>query len=207
MSDGGTAPRYRRAALALSLAASLAAACGGRVPGASLAPPSCEPVPGELAAGVQADALAGSWELTLVATSGPRLGDTVSGSLRLRPYGTRPAPLSIPGVRYPLFGTADVDLAAVGAVAPGELGSDDPQAPGVLVLEWPRPGASAGTNEVVLRLGAEGNREERLRFDGTSMALFVDRVDEDRFAGRWRSGAGEELAAGHFCARRTGAAR
>lgn len=202
MSDGGTAPRYRRAALALSLAAFAAAACGGRMPGASMAPPTCEPVAGELAAGVRSDALAGTYELTLVATSGPRSGEAVSGSLRLRPYGTRPAPLAAPGVRYPLFGEADVDLTSVGAVAPGALGSDDPQAPGVLVLEWPRAGAPAGTNEVVLRLGAEGNREERLRFDGTSMALFVDRVDEDRFAGRWRSGAGEELAAGHFCARR-----
>jgi hypothetical protein len=126
--------------------------------------------------------------------------------LRLRAYGSRPAPVpASAGARYPLFGAAKVDLAAVGAVSAGAVDADDAARPGVLVLEWPRSGAPAGTNAITLRLGADANHGDRLRFDGAFMALHVAAIRADGFAGRWESGGGDQQAAGYFCAQRIGA--
>ena len=199
--------RRLRPAAALAAACVLAGwgggSCGGRPPVPAAA---CAPAEGELAAGARADALAGEFRLTLVSTRGPRAGDSASGILRLQPYGARPAPVpAAAGVRYPLFGGAEVDLAGVGALAPGGVERADAARPGVLVLEWPRPNAPAGTNEIMLRFGADANRGDRERFDGTYMALSVTALSGGGFAGRWESGGGEAQAGGHFCAERIGA--
>lgn len=186
--------------LAVPALAGWTAACPGGTPAAA-AP--CPPVEGELAPGARADVLEGEFRLTLVATRGPAAGASTTGTLRLEAFGGRPGPVPAqPGVRVPLFGGTDVDLAAVGAIAPGAIGEADPARPGVLVLEWPRPGAPAGTNEVTLRLGADANRGGELRFDGAYMALSVAALSPGRFAGSWRSGGGDHQAGGHFCAER-----
>jgi hypothetical protein len=210
---GGTtspprAARRLRPAAVLAAAVALAGwsggSCGARPPVPAAA---CAPAEGELAAGARADALAGDFRLTLVATRGPRAGQSTSGMLRLQPYGGRPAPLpAAAGARYPLFGGAQVDLAGVGALAPGGVERADAARPGVLVMEWPRPNAPAGTNEIMLRFGADANQGERERFDGTYLALTVTALSGGGFAGRWESGGGEPVAGGHFCAERTRAA-
>jgi hypothetical protein len=197
-----------RPAAVLAAAAALAGwsggACGARPPAPAAA---CAPAEGALAAGARADALAGEFRLTLVSTRGPRAGESASGTLRLQPYGSRPAPVpAAAGVRYPLFGGAEVDLAGVGALAPGEVRRADAARPGVLVMEWPRPSAPAGTNEIMLRLGADANQGGPDRFDGAYMALTVTALSGAGFAGRWESGGGEPVAGGYFCAERTGAA-
>jgi hypothetical protein len=207
--------RMRPAAVVLAvlaLAGWTGASCGPRAPApaASAAPPAspapavtaggaCAPTAGPLAPGARADGLAGEFRLTLVATHGAQAGQSASGPLTLRPYGTRPAPAgAAAGVRYPLFGGTDVDLAAVGALALGEVRPVEAARPGVLVLEW----TQAGVQQITLRLGADANQGGAQRFDGTYMALTVSTVSADGFAGTWESGAGQPVAGGHFCAER-----
>lgn len=189
--------------LTLGAALSLAGfACASGAP--SPAPAACAPVEGELPAGARAQGLAGDFTLSLVATSGPMRGRSTAGRLRLRDFGTTPPPVpATSGARYPLFGGTEVAIAEVGAIAPGDVRRDNPAAPGVLVIEWDRQGPPART-EITVRLGADANQGDRLRFDGTSMALQVASILPNRFAGRWQSSGGELRAGGHFCADRVG---
>ena len=102
----------------------------------------------------------------------------------------------IPGVLIPLFGTADVDVEAVGAVRVGDLTSADPAAPGVLVIEDDtdrRP-------NILLRFGSEANRRDVVRFDGGFMVLEVRELGENGFRGTWTSGVPAVRTRGHFCA-------
>jgi hypothetical protein len=205
---GGRRMRPVAAALAvLALAGWTGASCGRRAPApAAPAAPAvtaaavCAPAAGPLAAGTRADALAGEFRLTLVAARGAQAGQSSSGGLTLRPYGSHPVPVpAAEGVRYPLFGGTDVDLAAVGALALGDVRPVDAARPGVLALEW----SQAGARQITLRLGADANQGGAQRFDGTYTALTVTAVSADGFAGTWQSGAGAPLAGGHFCAERT----
>ncbi len=191
-------------AAGLALAGWSGASCGGRPP-APAAAAACAPADGVLPPGVRADGLAGEFRLTLVATRGPRATHSVSGTLRLQPFGSRPLPLpAAAGVRYPLFGGAQLDLAGVGAVAPGAVDRADAARPGVLVMEWPQPHGPAGANQIMLRFGADANAGDRERFDGAYLALTLTTVSAGGFAGGWESGAGQPVAGGHFCAERTG---
>lgn len=141
------------------------------------------------------------------------------GRLVLRSSGSPPpdAPPGSPlGGPPPAFiGWAQIDLARVGAAAAGSLGEGDSAAPGVGAYlldprEWggAGPGADstaepeAEAHRVVVRLGAEANRRERVRFDGAHTTLSVGSIDSAGFAGSWMSAGGAEAASGHFCARR-----
>ena len=198
--------RRLRPALALLAVLGLAG-WAGECPRRAPAPASaCEPAEGELAAGARGEALAGAFRLTLVATRGPQAGASAVGTLRLQPFGARPAPFpAAEGVRYPLFGGTEVDLAEVGAVAAGEARRADAARPGVLVLEWARAGAPAGANEITLRLGADANHGDRQRFDGAYTALSLTALSAEGFRGRWESGANQPVAGGYFCAERIAA--
>lgn len=188
-------------AAALGLSGWTLASCAGRVPAPAAV--ACEPVTGELAAGARAATLNGEFRLSLTASSGPRTGRSTTGTLRLFPFGTRPVPVPLaPGTAYPLFGGARLTLEEVGALSPGDITGEDPSAPGVLAIEWRRADAPAGRNEITLRLGTDANHGDRLRFDGAFMALNVTSIAPDRFAGRWRSGGGDQQAEGYFCAER-----
>lgn len=194
---------------ALVMVAALGAAgwAGGscRAPDPAPAPaaPACAPVEGGAMAGARAEVLAGEFRLTLAATRGPRAGSSTSGTLRLQPFGAAPAPVpATDGVRHPLFGGTSVRLDAVGAEAPGAVAPADPSRPGVLVMEWQRPGAPAGTPQVMLRLGADANEAGPPRFDGAFTALTVTALAPERFAGTWESGGGDAQAGGYFCADR-----
>lgn len=196
-----TLRRLLAPALVLGTALALSAAtCAGRGPAPAAVP--CGPAEGELAAGARAEPLEGEFRLTLVAVSGARAGSSAAGMLRLHAFGTRPAPVpAAPGVLHPLFGATDVRLADVGAAAHGDATRGDPAAPGVLVIEWQRPGPPV-RNEITLRLGADANHGDQVRFDGAHMALFVTSLSPERFTGRWRSGGGDQQAEGYFCAER-----
>jgi hypothetical protein len=169
---------------------------------------ACKAVDGQLASSVQADALAGEYRLVVIATEGERAGESVSGTLRLGPTpddmrelldpsaGTAPRE----GVSVPLFGTADLEVEAVGGVIAGRLSSDDPQRPGVLVVE--ERGAESQAPHLYIRLGSEGNDRTRQRFDGAYFALLVTVVEADAMHGSWTSGVEAMQAGGHFCAYR-----
>jgi hypothetical protein len=105
--------------------------------------------------------------------------------------------------RYPVAGSADLDPAAIGATRTGDLGSLNPLAPGVLVIERHPPRADAPA-EILLRLGAEANRRGVVRFDGGYFVLTIRRIADRGFAGSWASGTTGPGAEGYFCAERTG---
>jgi hypothetical protein len=176
----------------------LLAGCSGANAGQS-DPQPCAPVE-TAASSVTADSLAGEFNLRLVATSGAKRGTTAGGRLTLMAQDSAYRRLDLPGgsqhtsFSLPLYGTAALDFASVGAVVPGDPGSSDPARPGVLVMEGP--------GRVLLRVGSEANRRDVLRFDGAFTALQVQQVTDTGFAGTWRSGVAGEESSGHFCADR-----
>lgn len=149
---------------------------------------------------------AGSYRLVLVTEDGDGTRRTAAGTLRLEtnPPGLRR--LSAAGaaaedaVSVPLHGWAAIDLQPVGALEIGDLGSQDPLSPGVLVLEQ-RP-AFAAPVAITLRLGSIANRRTgQTAVDGGYTALHVTRVEESGgFSGTWISGVHAKRVEGHFCA-------
>ncbi|MDH3224639.1 MAG: hypothetical protein OEO23_13055 [Gemmatimonadota bacterium] len=144
----------------------------------------------------------GSYALTLLSESGA----SGRGRLRLAAVDDSLARApSVPGAasepsaaRAVLFGATDFDGAAVGAFSPGDLGSQDPRRPGVLVLQ--SQGAD-GTPSVILRLGAQVNDRDRTDFDGGHFALTVRwALSDSAFGGTWSSRGHGIRAAGRFCA-------
>jgi len=173
----------------------LLTACGGNASEEATpspaAPGVCQPVDGPLAGGSTLREHTGTYRLTLVRTGADQA--SVEGTLTLS---SRPTELrSLRGASTPLQGLADIDLGGVGAQRMGALDSDDPEAPGVLVLET--DGASPS---VMLRFGSAANRTDQVAFDGGFTALTVLEIDGDGFAGTWRSAVRDLTAEGYFCA-------
>ena len=178
------------------LSAIVLIAAGGGANAEQADPQACAPVAAP--ASVTATDLAGEYTVRLIATSGTKEGAATGGRLALMDQDSayRSVERSDGSVdttfSFPLYGTAEVDFAAVGATVPGDPRSTDPLSPGVLVIE--RPGG------VMLRMGSEANRRGVRRFDGGYTVLQVQQVRDDGFAGTWRSGVGLEESGGHFCA-------
>lgn len=177
-------------------ALALLAACGG-AKAEQADPQACAPIEAP-DPGVEAVGLAGEYSVRLIATSGTKEGGSAGGRLALMEQDSAYQSLERPDgsvdttFTYPLYGSAEVEFAAVGATVPGDPGSSDPLSPGVLVIE--RPGG------VLLRVGSDANRRGMRRFDGSYTVLEVQQVTEAGFAGTWRSGVGLEQSAGYFCA-------
>ena len=179
--------------------------CGGNQNQTAAGTMACDPVEGSLPADVDAASWVGDYRLTLVATSGDSAGKQTSGVLRLVRQSDdlrKPDAESMDvATEMPLIGTVEVDLGAVYAVDVGALDSQDPIAPGVLVLERPHEKQTGGPGtEVTIRLGAEANRRGITRFDGGYTALFVLQAGPNGFFGNWASGVTGQRAGGHFCA-------
>ena len=186
----------------------LGAAC--RAPSARPDPQECAPPTSELTSTASTEGMAGEYRLRLVATSGPKTGSAANGKLTLQPqrgqlrYRARPGGVPDSSVVHPLYGSTDVDLAAVDAVLVGSTTSSDSTRPGVLVVErHARPG-QAPLADIVLRLGSEANQRERQRVDGGYTALRVRQMSPVGFSGTWASGIKAEQSAGYFCAERVG---
>ncbi|NNF14095.1 MAG: hypothetical protein HKN72_12765 [Gemmatimonadetes bacterium] len=154
--------------------------------------PTCEPSDNTLRAGQALPSGDSKYSLVMFrgdATSRPAW---VAGTLTLEP---RPAELSrLNDWSVPLQGTADIDVSQVGAHDTGPLDSEDPRAPGVLVLE------SGAEPLILLRLGAAANRSDETAFDGAFTVLTVRAVERDGFGGSWRSGSFGDEVRGYFCA-------
>jgi hypothetical protein len=174
------------------------AACGG-AKAEPADPQACAPVE-DPAPGVAATGLAGEYTLRLIATSGTKNGGSTGGRLALMEQDSAHRSLERSDgsvdttFTFPLYGTAEVEFEAVGAIVPGDAGTPDPLSPGVLVIE--RRGG------VLLRVGSEANRRGMRRFDGGYTVLEVQQVTDGGFAGTWRSGVGLEQSGGYFCAAR-----
>jgi len=152
---------------------------------------ACASVTYTLDAGTSAADFSGRFAVTMVATTGDSSGNTAAGRLELVERARPDAPL---------VGTMDVPVETVDALRLGSLTTSADSAPGVLLL---RSGEERPT--ILLRLGSEANAAGVIRFDGGYTVLEVLRVDEQGFAGSWRSGAGSgPERGGHFCAIRIG---
>ncbi len=159
-------------------------------------PPTCMPTSGHLHPNVTLSDRAGQYQLTLVEVVNSTDARSAQGTLTLR---SQPSKLDSQGnTATPLYGFTDVNLRAVGAYEVGDPASEDPQAPGVLVLESDR----ADTRRILLRLGADANRRDDALFDGAYTVLEVREIAADGFAGNWRSGLRLSPTEGYFCARK-----
>ncbi len=159
-------------------------------------PPACMPTSDSLHPKVTLSDRTGQYQLTLVEVVNGTDARSAQGTLTLR---SQPSGLdSLGSAETPLYGFTNVNLRAVGAYEVGDPDSEDPQAPGVLVLESSRTGA----RRILLRLGADANRRDDMLFDGAYTVLEVHEIAADGFAGNWRSGARSSRSEGYFCAKR-----
>lgn len=195
-----------RPSVAIAAALVLATAPGCRGHGQEAAA-DCPEAAGGASPEAGAGRLAGEYALTMVATRGPEAGARAEGRLVLLAYGEGESPPAFGAdttVRAPLYGAVEVELAAVGADAPGSLASRDPERPGVLVFERRDGAPEEGLARIFLRLGSTANDPDLRLVEGSYTVLEVREVEEGRFVGTWRSGAREVFAAGRFCAVRAG---
>ena len=163
---------------------------------------ACVPPAGPVASDASLEGRAGEYRLTMVEQVDGSPSRTTEGSLTLlaqveslRQFAGS-AGGSIPGVTSPLFGSTDVNVEDVGAVRVGSLSSEDPESPGVLVIESE---TGAGPS-ILLRLGSDANRRNLVRFDGGYTVLNVVEITEESFSGTWSSGARGPDSEGFFCA-------
>ena len=163
---------------------------------------ACVPPRGPVASDASLEGRAGEYRLTMVEQVDGSPARTTEGSLTLLPQVESlrqfagSAGGSIPGVTSPLFGSTDVNVEGVGAVRVGRLSSEDPESPGVLVIESE---TGAGPS-ILLRLGSVANRRDLVRFDGGYAVLTVVEITEESFGGTWSSGARGPDSEGFFCA-------
>ena len=140
---------------------------------------------------------AGRYQLTLVQRVDAVDVGSARGTLAL--YRQAPGLETLGNASTPLYGTADVNLKAVGAHLVSDTTSYAPDAPGVLVLEFDRDGA----RNILLRFGSAANRRDTMLYDGAYTVLEVHEIFTDGFSGRWRSGVSRSRAGGYFCATRS----
>jgi hypothetical protein len=190
--------RFTATSLAIAFASACASLRGGSG-GAECQPPSSTalvPFPP-----ARALALAGNYDLTLVADSGPRTGHTARGIISLIPNDTLHRyyinPLGQGWRRRgdrPLIGWGDLhgDVGLMTAGTP--LESRDPTLPGVAF------GLDSLRGGLRFMLGSQP------MMDGGYNELTVTAADDNRFAGRWQSSLGPTnyRATGFFCAHRRG---
>ena len=138
----------------------------------------------------------GSYQLTLVEVAHGRDSRSVRGMLTLWKQVEGLETWS--NASTPLYGFTDVDVKSVGAYRVGSLISEDPAAPGVLVIE----GNYSGELNIILRLGSIANQRDLKRYDGAYTVLEVHKINADGFAGSWRSGKFGSRTKGYFCAKK-----
>jgi hypothetical protein len=163
----------------------------------------------ELPPSVQARHLAGSFRIVMVGESAEFDGARIEGTLDLLPQDSALQGLDllagpVSGATMPLYGALDAAIERVGGVRVGDATRLDPVRPGVAVLEQIMDGANDSALTITLRVGADANRRDRVRFDGGFMALYVNEITADGFRGDWSSGSRGPTHAGHFCAFRVG---
>ncbi len=141
----------------------------------------------------------GAYRVRLVATTGQRRDSSTEGRLVLAPPATPDS-----GARRPaLVGTGDIRLEEVGAPTT-DLGSTDPDRPGIVVFQSAPSAGTTDGSRVLLRLGAEANRRDVVRLEGASTVLLVREARADGFSGDWTANAPLPVAEGYFCAWKAG---
>ena len=150
----------------------------------------------------------GSFRLTLVATSGRKIGGIAEGVLDLRPTSSsdRSPQTGEPAkdrniADVPLYGWVAADWRLIDApVGDEQARSRDPVYPGVLAVfaSW-KEGYTPNT-PVLLISTASNRRNGEILLDGGGIGLRVRHLSEAGFAGEW-SGWGIAISGGgYFCA-------
>lgn len=161
---------------------------------------ACAAPSGALESGESLDGWSGQYTLSMVASGEEERME--SGRLTLHAHlgEFRQMPAGEGAMRedvlMPMYGVTDIDLEALGAVLLGDLASDDPASPGVLVIEQ----GTADGARIMIRMGSAANRRGVVRFDGGFTALTVTEIGDGSFGGTWASGIQETEASGYFCA-------
>ena len=158
-------------------------------------PQACAPNTASLEAGARATSLEGEYRVRLVATSGPRNAGTSDGNLRLSRAASSGGTTR---TRHVLVGTSDVRVEDVGG-PDLDATSKDPVRPGVVGFDLP-PLPESAAPRIMLRLGAEANRQDVTRVEGPYTVLRLREIRPDGFSGDWTSGAPLPVAEGYFCA-------
>jgi hypothetical protein len=152
----------------------------------------------------------GTFRLTLVATSGRKIGGIAEGVLDLRPTslsdkspqtGELASDRNIADV--PLYGWVTADWRLIDApVGNEQAGSRDPVFPSVLAIfaSW-KEGYSSRT-PVLLISTVSNRRNGELMTDGGGIGLWVRKLDEAGFAGEWSRWGIAISGSGYFCATR-----
>ena len=197
----------------------LAAVTAAR-PGATLAPSqqACGPVNDSLRVSRGALPSAGTYQLIITATIGPKSGRRATGELLLWPTtpgdrsprtGQTPSPNENLAAA-PLWGAITADLREVGAPLPDmrqsdwpQPGSQDPVFPGVLVRiqNWQ---SDTLLQQPMLWVAAPSNVRTDLGYavaDGPGIILRVRALTDSTFRGTWGP-AGRLRVGGYFCAAR-----
>lgn len=155
------------------------------------------PAENRLAADYDGAALAGTFTLWMFADRGDFEGAAAMGDLVMTAYGEPPK--TAMGAPPLLHGTTTIDPSQLGAAHTGAMDSTDPERPGVLLLQAQEP--AAARPDVVIRLGAIGNRMDRIVYDGAYTVLRPLGVADTLVSGTWESGVGSgTVAGGRFCA-------
>ena len=173
-----------------ALVVTAGACAGGSSTDGMPEPAACAPTSATLAPSATFEGRAGSYRIIAFASD----GRSTEGSIELvdRPSGAR----SMTRASLPLHGTAEIDFAAIGGAVPVGMDSEDPDRPGVLVVE-----SEADTGpRVLVRFGSRMNDLTQPAFDGAETRLEPRQIGDDGFLGTWRSTGGGAAASGHFCA-------
>jgi hypothetical protein len=151
----------------------------------------------------------GRYRLVMAATEGPKQGRIARGTVTLRRlHGPIPMPKVTGGTYdyatvHPFYGTAAIDLAAVGATTMGSLSAADSLAPGAAIEVI----TGRGNHPVLeLSLGSGNNDHGKLILDGAITPMVIERAGPDGFTGHWDAYYSYTTyhAAGTFCATRIG---
>jgi hypothetical protein len=172
------------------------------------APPASDAVP---ASGTHLNP--GAYQLTMVATEGPRTGTTTSGLLTLRPtsHSDRSPVTGHTPAHYiprdePFIGSVTLDFAIVGApIGTGDTlipspTSSDPVRPGVLVLVQSWQSRSLPKQPILLIGTLANRRDEAGWLDGPGIGLWVRAINPQGFAGTWGEWGIVSGGRGTFCA-------
>lgn len=136
----------------------------------------------------------GQYRIRFTTSESDAESSTAEGTLFLR--AVEPRALGRTGwARETFVGHMDVDLESIGAVLLGPVDSDDPDAPGVVVVE-----PTNDEEPMRLSLGSGRNRRDLRVLDGRDTRVKLTRVSHRAFEGTWRSrrGAGPGVAFGTF---------
>jgi len=148
---------------------------------------TCRPSDYSLGIGDSVSRLQGTFELTLIATTGDSTPNQTTGRLVLT---------STQRTDAALVGETDIALETVGAARVGELATSADTAPGVAAFD-----RSTTRPSFMLRLGSGANALSDIRrIEGPFTVMEVHTMGNGGFTGSWRSSGFREPAGGYFCA-------